>query len=57
MQAPSVHLTVQCMIGQILFVTLRVGTRGTHNLRIIRNMRVKSLKGVQYEILLASDKC
>ena len=52
MQTPSVHLTLQCLIWQILFVTLRVGTCGTHSLRI---MRVKSLKDVQHEILCASD--
>ena len=54
MQTPSVHLALQCLISQILFVTYRVGTCGTHSLH---PMRIKSLKDIQCEILCASDKC
>ena len=48
-QTPSVHLAVQCLIRQILFVTLNVGTCGTHSLCV---MHVKSLNNRQYEIII-----
>ena len=54
LQAPNVHLALQCLIQHILFVTYRIGICGTHSLHIVC---IKSLQDVQYEMLCASNKC
>ena len=48
MQTPSVHLGLQWLKQEILFVTYGVGICGTHSLHVVC---IQSLKDIQHEIL------